>query len=498
MTKLKPPARARAFSMHINGRPHKGHLKGADARIVRQSPGHGVAVASWPRGCHRCVDMAVKAARRAFVAGSWSRLHCAERSAILNRTADLIEANAAKIALQESLETGKPIGQAEAETAGSVNIWRFAAAACRTLRGESYNALGEDLFALTIRQPVGVVGAIIPWNFPLLILSERLPFILASGNSAVIKPSELTSGSALIVAELLAKAGLPAGVVNVVTGYGPEAGQPLLEHKDVDMVSFTGSTEVGRLALRAAAGNIKHVGLELGGKNPFLVFADANIKEAADGAAFAMNFNAGQCCVAASRLIVHESIAAKFTSQLSRLLRKIKVGDPLDRKTQVGAINERSHMDKIIRHVKASAAGGAKIVTGGKRIGSRKGMFIEPTLITGAKDSAPIYREEVFGPVMTVSTFRSFDEGVRKANDTAYGLAASIWSRDVTNCLKAYRAINAGRIWINTVMEDGPETPLGGLKESGLGREVGMMGIEAYTEVKTANIKLGERAMWLG
>ncbi len=492
MKKPALPKRARRHDMFIDGRFTDG---GVAERIVRKSPAHGVEVASWPAGDERSVNKAVAAARRAFASGAWSRLHCAQRAAVMRKAADLVEANLEKFALVEALETGKPIMQARAEMGGVVNLWHYAAGACRTIRGESYNNLGENLFGLTIRQPVGVVGAIIPWNFPLIVLSERLPFILAAGCTAVIKPAEQTSGTALMLAEVLAKAGLPAGTVNIVTGTGPDAGQPLLDHRDVDMISFTGSTEVGRKVLAGAARNIKHVGLELGGKNPFVVFADADLKAAADAAAFSMCFNAGQCCVSASRLIVHKSVEAPFTRMLAKLLRSIKIGDTLSPKTQIGAIFERAHMDKIMGYVNNADA---KIVAGGKRAGPRRGMFIEPTLITGAKRAAPICREEVFGPVMTVHGFSTYEQAVRLANDTRYGLSATIWSRDASSCLRAYRDIDAGRIWINTVMEDGPETPLGGCKESGVGREAGVMGIEAYTEVKTANINLGERERWLG
>lgn len=488
------PKRPRKFQMNIGGRDTTG---GARGWIVRESPAHGKPVATWPAGNERTVDTAVAAARKAFDSGSWSRLHCAQRSVVLHRVGDLIDENLERLALVESLETGKPISQARAEMGGCANIWRFAAAAARTIRGETYNDLGEDLFAMTIRQPVGVVAAIIPWNFPLLVLSERLPFILAAGCTAVVKPSEQTSGTAIMLSALLKKAGLPAGTANFVTGYGPEVGQPLLEHGGVNMASFTGSSEVGRIALQAAAGNIKRIGLELGGKNPFLVFGDADVPAAADAAAFAMAFNAGQCCVAASRLIVHRSIADRFTSRLAGNIRKIAVGDTLNPKTQVGAIFEKAHFDKIMGYIKSSAESGSKIRVGGTKVGPRRGMFIAPTLITGARHSSPICRDEVFGPVMTVHTFGSYEEGVRMANDTNYGLAASIWSANVNNCLKAYRDVDAGRIWINTVMEDGPETPLGGCKESGIGREAGVMGIEAYTEVKTANVKLGDRARWI-
>ena len=494
MKKINLPKRVKKFQMSIGGRLTTG---GAGDWIVRKSPAHGVPVSTWPAGNKKSVDRAVATARKAFESGSWSKLHCSQRSLVLHRVGDLIEENLKKLALVESLETGKPISQAQAEMQGCANIWRFAASAARTIRGETYNDLGSDLFGMTIRQPVGVVAAIIPWNFPLLVLSERLPFILAAGCTAVIKPSEQTSGTALMLAQLLKKAGLPAGTANFVTGYGPDVGQPLLEHGDVNMASFTGSSEVGKIALQAAAGNIKRIGLELGGKNPFLVFGDADVQGAADAAAFAMAFNAGQCCVAASRLIVHNSIASKFTSQLKSNIKKIKVGETLDPNTQVGAIFEKNHLEKIMGYIESSVQSGSKIATGGKRTGPKRGMYLEPTLIVGARHNSPICQEEVFGPVMTVHTFRTYEEGVSMANDTNYGLAASIWSKNMQNCMRAYRDIDAGRIWINTVMEDGPETPLGGCKESGIGREAGVMGIEAYTEVKTANVKLGERERWL-
>lgn len=490
--KHKLPKRPRKFAMFIEGKTTNG---GVSQKIVRNSPAHGVPVASWPAGNANSVNQAVTAARKSFASGVWARMHVRERAKIMHKAAELINAKLEEFALVESLETGKPITQARAEMGGVVNLWQYAAGACRTITGESYNNLGENLFALTIRQPIGVVGAIIPWNFPLIVLSERLPFILAAGCSAVIKPAEQTSGTAVMLAQILHKAGLPAGVVNIVTGYGPDVGQPLLEHTDIDMISFTGSTEIGRLAIKSAATNIKQIGLELGGKNPFLVFADADIKGAADAAAFSMSFNAGQCCVSASRLIVHKSIEKKFSQELAKRIAKIKVGDPLDEKTQVGAIFEQQHFDKILNYINNS---NTKVLVGGKRCGSNKGLFIQPTLLTGAATNSPIYREEVFGPVMTIHTFTSYEQGLRMANDTSYGLSATIWSQSISNCLKAYRDIDAGRIWINTVMEDGPETPLGGCKESGIGREVGVMGIQAYTEVKTANINLGPRDLWQG
>ena len=492
MAKLSLPKNPKVFKMRIGGKEDMG---GATEYITRKSPAHGVPVGKWPAGDAKCVDKAVKAARKAFDSGVWSRIHVSQRSAVLRKTAELVEKNKEALAYQETLETGKPISASRGELEAIINLWHYAAGACRTIRGESYNNLGENLFAVTIRQPIGVVGGIIPWNFPLLILSERLPFILAAGCTAVIKPSEQTCGTSLMIADLLKKAGLPDGVANIVTGYGRKVGQRMLEHKDIDMISFTGSTEVGRLTLEAAASNIKKLGLELGGKNPFILFEDADVKAAADAAALAMTYNAGQCCVASSRLIAHKSVVGPFKKELVKRIKRIKVGDPLDESTHIGAISEKVHFEKIMGYLKC---GEGKILVGGKSTGPKKGMFIEPTLLENVKTSDSIYKEEIFGPVMTINTFSTYDQAVKMANDTEYGLSAFVWSSNVNTCLKAIRDVTAGRIWVNTALEDGPETPLGGCKQSGLGREVSVMGIEEYTEIKTANINLAKRNMWLG
>ncbi|MBF0276608.1 MAG: aldehyde dehydrogenase family protein [SAR324 cluster bacterium] len=491
---LKLPETPQVFKIFINGQwssSNSGEL------IERRSPGHGTPVSHWPSGNERDIDEAVSAARIAFEKGPWPRMSCGERAEILYRTADLVLENFEDLALTETLETGKPINQSRGEIQGAAEIWRFAAGAARTLHGETFNNLGEHMIGLVLREPIGVVGLITPWNFPFFILAERLPFILASGCTTVVKPAETTSGSTLKLCNLLQEAGLPNGVVNVVTGYGPVAGQRLLDSSDVDMVSFTGSTEVGRKALHASASNIKKVGLELGGKNPHVVFQDADIDSAADGVAFGMCFNAGQCCVGASRLVVHRNVAEQFSEKLSLLLGKVNVGDPLDENTQVGAMFNEAHLAKVLRHIEEAKESGATVVCGGHRTGPREGLFIAPTLMTGASREMKISRSEVFGPVLTVYPFDSYEEAIAIANDTEYGLAASIWSNDLNHAMRAFRDIRAGRIWVNTTLDNGPETPLGGFKQSGLGRETGLTGIEEYTEVKTVHVKLGNREPWL-
>jgi len=464
---------------------------------TRHSPAHGTAVAQWPSGSAADAQRAIAAARRAFDAGPWPHLSAGERATVLFKVADLIEQCAAEFGLIESLETGKPITQAIGEIKGAVDVWRFAAGAARVVKGDAHNNLGDRVIAMVLREPVGVVGLITPWNFPFFILAGRLRFSLAAGCTVVVKPSEATSGTTLKLCELLHKAGLPAGVVNVVTGRGSVVGQCLLDSDQVDMVSVTGSIATGRKAIAASAGSIKKLGLELGGKNPHIVFADANLDEAADGVAFGMAFNAGQCCVGGSRLVVERSIAAEFTEKLAGKMRRIRVGDPLDEQTQVGALFDEAHMEKVLSYVEDGVRMGARIVCGGARTDDQNGYFVQPTLMTDVRPEMPLVREEIFGPVLAVVPFDTFDEALKIANDSVFGLSASIWTQDLTKALRAMRKVQAGRVWINTTLDNGPETPLGGVKQSGLGREAGLAGIEEYTELKTAHINLHPRVRWI-
>src|SRR6218665_1076650 len=360
-------------------------------------------------------------------------------------------------------------------------------------RGGGKRTGGEGGGAVVRGEPLGVVGVITPWNFPFFILAERLPFILAAGCTAIVKPAEATSGSTLWLCELLAQAGLPPGVVNVVTGRGAVVGQRLLDSDSIDMVSVTGSTETGRKAIAASAGNIKKLGLELGGKNPHIVFADADLDDAADGVAF----NAGQCCVGGSRLVVERSVAEVFTAKLAEEMCRIRVGDPLDARTQVGALFDKGHTEKVLGYVEEGVRMGATVVCGGRRTGDQRGYFMQPTLMTGGHADTRVLREEIFGPVLAVVPFDTFEDAIAIANDSIFGLSASIWTKDLSKALRAMCQVQAGRVWINTTMDNGPETPLGGMKQSDLGREAGLAGIEEYTEVKTAHINLLPRARWI-
>ena len=494
MNKRSLPTEPRRFQMYIDGQPVDA---ASGETITRHSPAHGVPVATWPRAGKDDTERAIAAARRAFDHGPWAGMGAAERAKVLFKAADLIEAQAEELGLVESLETGKPILQAIGEIHGAVDVWRFAAGAARTMAGQAYDNMGERILAMVLRQPLGVVGVITPWNFPFFILSERLPFILAAGCTAVIKPAEATSGTTVMLATLLEQAGLPAGVVNVVTGRGSVAGQAILDSDLVDMVSFTGSTATGQKAIAASAGNIKKLGLELGGKNPHIVFASANLDDAADGVAFGMAFNAGQCCVGGSRLLVERSVAAAFTAKLAAKIARIRIGDPLDESTQVGAMFDEGHMHSVLAYIEQGVQAGATVVCGGGRLQTERGYFVQPTVLADVPKGTPLLREEIFGPVLAVVPFDTYEEAIALANDSEFGLSASIWTHDLNQALRASREIQAGRVWVNTTLDNGPETPLGGMKQSGQGREAGLAGIEEYTEVKTVHINLQPRQHWI-
>ncbi len=492
--RIELPAEPHRYRMYIDG-AWRDAARGET--IERLSPAHDVPVALFPKGSAADAHDAVAAARRAFDDGRWSDRSGAERAAVLLEAARLIRARRDEIALVETLESGKPITQARGEVDGAAGIFEYAAGQARALHGDSFNNLGPGMLGLVTREPIGVVAVITPWNFPFFILCERIPFILAAGCTVVAKPSEFTSGSTLILGEVLAEAGLPDGVYNVVTGTGPDVGQVLTEHGDVDMASFTGSTAVGRLTLAAAAGNIKKVGLELGGKNPQVVFADADLDAAADGVVFGLAFNAGQCCVSGSRLVVERAVAEDFAARVVEKIGKLRVGDPLDEATQVGAIVDPRQFDKILGLIDEGKAAGASLLCGGGALETEAGRFVQPTVFAGVDRDMSIAQEEIFGPVLSILTFETQAEAIKIANDTCYGLAGSIWTSDLNTALTTMRGLKAGRIWVNCTITGGPELPIGGFKQSGIGRETGKYGVEEYTEIKTTHIELGERVRWV-
>ncbi len=488
------PSSPRTFGFFIDGKVVEA---GSRPYFERRSPGHDVAVTRIPKCTRDDLDLAVAAARRAFEDGRWSRIPSVERASVLLRAAQIIRRRAEEIALWETLENGKPISQARAEVDGCAGIFEYAAGAARALHGDAFNNLGDRLFGLVTREPIGVVGLITPWNFPFLILCERVPFILAAGCTIVAKPSEVTSATTLILAEVLAEAGLPAGCYNVVTGSGSTIGQAMTEHMDIDMLSFTGSTSVGRRCVQAATGNFKKLGLELGGKNPQIVFADADLEDAADGVAFGIGFNTGQCCVSGSRLIVERSVARAFEEMVAAKFAKIKVGDPLDPGTQVGAITTAAQNDTIMSYIEKGRTEGARLVCGGDQLDFGRGQYIAPTLFGDVTGDMSIARDEIFGPVLSIMPFDTVEEAIAIANDTVYGLAASVWTKNIDKALTVTRRVRAGRFWVNTTLAGGPELPLGGFKQSGWGREAGIYGVEEYTQIKSVHIELGKREPWV-
>jgi betaine-aldehyde dehydrogenase len=466
----------------------------------RVSPSHGVVVSQSALGDARDTQAAIAAARAAFDSGVWSRISGKARAAILLRVADLIAANVERIALLETLESGKPITQSRGEIAGAADLWRYAAALARTLHGDSHNTLGADMLGIVLKQPIGVVSIITPWNFPFWIVSQKLPFALAAGCTCVVKPSELTPSTTVMLGELLLAAGLPDGVVNIVLGLGQPVGALMASHPDVDMITFTGSTGVGRAIAAAASQTLKKVALELGGKNPQVIFPDADLESAADAVTFGIYFNAGQCCNSGSRIIVHEDVAATLVARVVALSRQVAFGDPLHPDTQVGAIISTEHQGRIDRYVQDAVKAGAKVKLGGAplSIAGLPGQFYQPTVVTNVAPDMAIAREEVFGPVLTVLTFNSYEQAITLTNDAHFGLSAGVWSENIHTCLQFARDAQAGTVWTNTWMDGFPEMTFGGMKQSGLGREIGPYGLEEFLEVKTVAMRVGRtRAPWV-
>ncbi|MCB1427891.1 MAG: aldehyde dehydrogenase family protein [Nitratireductor sp.] len=466
----------------------------------RISPSHGETVSHAALGEKPEAELAVSAARKAFDDGRWSRLSGKDRAIVLERVAALIEKNAERLAIIETLESGKPISQARGECGGAADLWRYAAALARTVSGDSHNTLGPDMLGVIVKEPIGVVSIITPWNFPFWILGQKLPFALAAGCTCVVKPSEMTPSTTAMLGEFLAEAGLPAGVCNIVLGYGNPVGSVLASHPDVDMVSFTGSTVVGKLITRTAGDTLKKVALELGGKNPQVIHPDADLESAADAVTFGIYFNVGQCCNSSSRIIVHEDIADEFAARVVELSRKVAFGNPLNPETQVGAIVTPEHQSKIDRYVKDAVAAGAEIALGGEHLNipGLGNQFYQPTVVRNVTADMAIAREEVFGPVLSVLTFKTSDEAIKLANDASYGLSAGIWSENIHTCLDFCRKAQAGTVWTNTWMDGFPEITFGGMKQSGQGREIGKYGFEEFLEVKSLVMRIGRtRTPWV-
>jgi phenylacetaldehyde dehydrogenase len=453
------------------------------------NPATGEVLAQVAEGDKQDIDLAVKAARKAFDSGPWSRMTASERGKLVWKLADLLEEHIEEFATLETLDNGKPLTVARgADVPLAIEMFRYMAGWATKLEGTTIPLSvpytpGVNYHAYTLREPVGVVGQIIPWNFPLLMAAWKLAPALATGCTVILKPAEQTPLSALRLGELITEAGFPDGVVNVVPGFGETAGAALAAHDLVDKIAFTGSTEVGKLIVHAATGNLKKVSLELGGKSPNVVFKDADLDIAIGGAASAIFFNHGQCCCAGSRLYVERPVFDQVIEGVAAKAAKIKVGAGLDPKTHMGPLVSEEQLQRVCNYLEIGMAEGAKAASGGHKIDG-KGYFVEPTVLVNTTESMKVVKEEIFGPVVTAIPFDNPEELLNRANDSIYGLAAGIWTHDITKAHRTAAMLRAGTVWINCYNIFDAALPFGGYKQSGGGREMGKDVLNLYTQTK--------------
>lgn len=465
------------------------------------NPATNEVIAHVPKAGREDVNRAVAAARKAFDEGPWGKMTPMERAKRMRRVAEILRERLEEIARLETLNCGKIIIESRADVAASANCFDYYANLTGHMWGETIPMNGP-LFDYTVREPYGVCGQIIPWNFPLLMAAWKVAPALAAGNTIVLKPASATPLTALVLGEICQEADIPDGVVNILTGPGVEVGAAIAEHPDVDKIAFTGETETGREILRLSAGTIKKVSLELGGKSPNIVFPDADLEEAVNGSLFAIFTNAGQRCTARTRLFLHESIHDQFLSDFIAKAGKIRVGDPLEDATQMGPVISKRQCERVLSFIERARSEGANLALGGKRPDDevlQKGNFIEPTIFTQVQNDMTIAQQEVFGPVLSVIPFRDESEVVEMANNTIYGLAATIWTNDLKRAHRLASRIRAGNISINFPTVNPPEAPFGGFKQSGIGRELSRHTLDLYTQVKNVVVNLAdERFDWYG
>ena len=457
------------------------------------NPSTGQVLAKVAEGDSEDIDRAVAAARKAFESGVWPKLTPSQRGRLLWKLADLIEQHAEELAQLETLNNGKPIKYSRGgDVPLTADHFRYFAGWATKLEGDTIPVSIPNMFTYTLREPVGVVGQIIPWNFPLQMAAWKLAPALACGNTVILKPAEQTPLSALRLGELIGEAGFPDGVVNIVPGFGETAGAALATHPDVDKIAFTGSTEVGKLILQASVGNLKKVTLELGGKSPNIIFPDADLKFAIRGAINAIFFNQGQVCTAGSRLFVHKSVYDQVLSGLTDYASKMKLGMGIDPATDLGPLVSQEQLERVTGYIETGKREGATTTIGGSRPDSEQlpGYFVQPTVFDNVKDEMTIAREEIFGPVVVALPFEEVEEVAARANKSIYGLSAGVWTNDVKKVHKMAAALKAGVVWVNTYNQFDAAAPFGGYKQSGYGREMGHAVLDAYTQIKTVWVNL--------
>ncbi|HEV7890244.1 MAG TPA: betaine-aldehyde dehydrogenase [Pyrinomonadaceae bacterium] len=470
--------------------------------FVTPNPSTGETLAEVAEADKADIDKAVAAARRAFE-GKWSRMSARDRGRLLYKLAQLIESKSQELAALETADNGKPIKESTyIDLPGVAENFEYFAGWATKIEGETIPVPGQ-MFNYTLREPVGVCGQIIPWNFPLLMAAWKLAPALAAGNTVVLKPAEQTPVGAMELASLIQEAGFPDGVVNIVPGYGETAGAALASHPGIDKVAFTGSTEVGKIIAKAAADNLSKVSLELGGKAPNIVFADADMEQAVNGAMMGIFFNQGQVCCAGSRLFLDARVKDEFLERFQERAGRVKVGDPSDMNTQMGPQVSEEQLNRIKGYVDIAKEEGAQVLSGGcppQLEGDfQKGYFFQPTIFGDVKNNMRVAQEEIFGPVVSVITFENEDDLIRQANEISYGLSAGIWTQDITRAHRFAKAIRAGVIWINTYNMFNAASPFGGYKQSGYGREMGKHALEMYTNVKSVWVDLsGKPIGWFG
>ncbi|WP_458354333.1 aldehyde dehydrogenase family protein [Peribacillus frigoritolerans] len=462
------------------------------------NPGTGEVHAIVSQGGEEDLNHAVKAARKAFESGPWATMSPSDRGRLLYKAAQKMWENSDFLAEVESKDNGLPINETKhIALPSTIDVLEFYAGLANKVQGDTL-ASPHNRFNYTLKEPLGVIGAIVPWNFPLMLTMWKLAPALAAGNTIVIKPAKETSTSILELAKLFQEVGIPDGVINIVPGPGSTVGSALASHQDVDKIAFTGSTDTGRLIMQAATKNLKPVSLELGGKSPNIVFDDANLEDAVNGAMFGIYFAQGQVCASGSRLFVQESIYDKFMDRFASKVQSIRVGNPLEATTQMGPQVSAQQLKTIEKYVAVGLEEGAELVTGGQR-GNKNGYYFTPTIFGDVTNEMTIAREEIFGPVVSVIRFKDEEDALRQANDTIYGLASGIWTNDLKRAHRMARGIQAGTVYVNTYSMLDSTTPFGGMKQSGFGRELGVQAMDMYTQSKSVWIDLGEKGLnWYG